>query len=66
MQRHPGNEHVALNQRLTLLLMAKDQPDFLRRALKYYSGFACSIVVVDASAQPDADISNAGGLHYIQ
>ncbi|CAM3102669.1 glycosyl transferase family 2 [Pseudomonas floridensis] len=66
MQRHSGNEHAALNQRLTLVLMAKDQPDFLRRALKYYSGFACSIVVVDASAQPDADIANTCGVHYVQ
>lgn len=66
MQSHSGNEHTALNQRLTLLLMAKDQPDFLRRALKYYSSFPCNVVVVDASAQPDAEIAGASGLHYLQ
>lgn len=66
MQSHSGHEHAALNQRLTLLLIAKDQPDFLRRALKYYSGFPCNVVVVDASAQPDADIAGASGLHYVQ
>ncbi|PBQ06593.1 glycosyl transferase family 2 [Pseudomonas congelans] len=66
MQSHSGNEHTALNQRLTLLLMAKDQPDFLRRALKYYSSFPCNVVVVDASAQPDAEIAGASGLHYVQ
>lgn len=66
MQSHSGNEHTALNQRLTLLLMAKDQPDFLRRALKYYSSFPCNVVVVDASARPDAEIAGASGLHYVQ
>ncbi|MCF5586393.1 TIGR00180 family glycosyltransferase, partial [Pseudomonas syringae] len=65
MQSHSGNEHTALNQRLTLLLTAKDQPDFLRRALKYYSDFPCNVVVVDASAQPDAEIADASGLHYV-
>ncbi|KPY63958.1 TIGR00180 family glycosyltransferase [Pseudomonas syringae] len=66
MQNHSGNEHTALNQRLTLLLVAKDQPDFLRRALKYYSDFPCSVVVVDASAQPDAGIAGTSGLFYVQ
>lgn len=65
MQSHSGNEHTALNQRLTLLLMAKDQPDFLRRALKYYSQFPCTLIVVDASAQPDAEIAGTAGLHYL-
>ena len=66
MQSHSGNEHTALNQRLTLLLMARDQPDFLRRALKYYSSFPCNGVVIDASAQPDTEIADASGLHYVQ
>ncbi|RMN28471.1 Glycosyl transferase, group 2 protein, partial [Pseudomonas cannabina] len=66
MQNHSGNEHTALNQRLTLLLVAKEQPDFLRRALKYYSDFPCSVVVVDASGQPDADIAGTSGLLYVQ
>ncbi|WP_046269240.1 TIGR00180 family glycosyltransferase, partial [Pseudomonas syringae] len=65
MQSHSGNEHTALNQRLTLLLMAKDQPDFLRRALKYYSEFPCNLIVVDASVQPDAEIAASAGLHYL-
>ncbi|WP_459200530.1 TIGR00180 family glycosyltransferase [Pseudomonas tremae] len=66
MQSHSGNEHTALNQRLTLLLLAKEQPDFLRRALKYYSAFACNVVVVDASAEPDAEIAGNSSVHYVQ
>jgi len=65
MQSHLGNEATPLNQRLTLLLLNQDQPDFLRRALKYYQGMACSVVVVDASAEYDAEIAAISGIDYL-
>ncbi|MCO5368239.1 glycosyltransferase [Pseudomonas alliivorans] len=65
MQSHFGNEATPLNQRLTLLLLNQDQPDFLRRALKYYSNFPCSIVLVDTSSEPAAGIAAIPGLYYV-
>lgn len=65
MQSHVGNEATPLNQRLTLLLLNQDQPDFLRRALSYYSGFPCSLVVVDVSAQPCPGVASAPHLDYV-
>ncbi|WP_122340653.1 TIGR00180 family glycosyltransferase [Pseudomonas caricapapayae] len=65
MLSHFGNEATPLDQRLTLLLLAQDQPDFLRRALKYYSDYPCSVIVVDASPEPDTQIVERAGLRYI-
>ncbi|MBX8491508.1 glycosyltransferase [Pseudomonas cichorii] len=64
MQSNFGNEATPLNQRLTLVLLAQDQPDFLRRALKYYSDYPCALVVVDASRAIDAEIAKTPGLEY--
>ncbi|RMQ13647.1 Glycosyl transferase, group 2 protein [Pseudomonas viridiflava] len=65
MQSHSGNETTPLSQRLTLLLLAENQPDFLRRALKYYSSYPCNVIVVDASPAPDAQVAERAGLQYI-
>ncbi|GFM49490.1 glycosyl transferase family 2 [Pseudomonas cichorii] len=64
MQSNFGNEATPLNQRLTLVLLAQDQPDFLRRALKYYSDYPCALVVVDASRAIDTEIARTPGLEY--
>ncbi|GFM82783.1 glycosyl transferase family 2 [Pseudomonas cichorii] len=65
MQSNFGNEATPLNQRLTLVLLAQDQPDFLRRALKYYSDYPCALVVVDTSRAPDTEIARTPGLEYL-
>ncbi|WP_164708196.1 hypothetical protein, partial [Pseudomonas viridiflava] len=65
MQSHFGNEATPLNRRLTLLLLNQDQPDFLRRALKYYGSFPCSVVLVDTSPEPAAGIAAIADLHYV-
>jgi GT2 family glycosyltransferase len=54
-----------MNQRLTLVLLTQDQPDFLRRALKYYQDFACAIVVLDTSAQASDVATSAAGVGYV-
>lgn len=65
MQSHSGNETTPLSQRLTLLLLAENQSDFLRRALKYYSSYPSNVIVVDASPVPDAQVAERAGLQYI-
>ncbi|PHN69440.1 glycosyl transferase family 2 [Pseudomonas syringae] len=65
MQSHSGNETTPLSKRLTLLLLAENQSDFLRRALKYYSSYPCNLIVVDASPAPDAQVAERTGLQYI-
>ncbi len=65
MQSHAGNEVAPLNQHLTLLLVNQDQPDFLRRALKYYSGVAARLVIVDVSEQPCPGIASTTDLDYV-
>ncbi|MCU1759176.1 TIGR00180 family glycosyltransferase [Pseudomonas sp. 14P_8.1_Bac3] len=47
-----------LNERFTLVLLACDQPRSLRRALRYYSDLPCTVLVVDASREADADIAD--------
>lgn len=46
-----------LNERLTLVLLAHDQPRTLRRALRYYSNLSCAVLVVDSSLETDVDIA---------
>jgi glycosyltransferase domain-containing protein len=65
MQSTFRNETAALNHRLTLVLLAEDQADFLRRALKHYSGYACSIVVLDTSSTPSASGDLGAGVDYL-
>ncbi|WP_081375429.1 TIGR00180 family glycosyltransferase [Pseudomonas chlororaphis] len=42
-----------LNERLTLVLLVHEQPRALRRALRYYSSWACAVQVIDSSAARD-------------
>lgn len=65
MQTTFGNAATPLNQRLTLVLLAQDQPDFLSRALKHYSGYPCAIRVLDASLQADTGLAATPGLDYL-
>lgn len=56
MQRSIANDSSApLNERFTLVLLAHEQPEALRRALRYYAAYPCALVVLDSSAEPDAD-----------
>ncbi len=64
MQSTFRNETAALNHRLTLVLLAEDQADFLRRALKHYSGYACSIVVLDTSSTAGSTPDRDAGVDY--
>lgn len=65
MQNAIGNVATPMNQRLTLVLLAQDQPDFLRRALKYYSDFPFTISVLDTSPQADNEIASTAGIRYL-
>lgn len=56
--------NAAVNPALTLVLLAKDQPDFLRRALKYYADFPCAISVLDTSSQAFDEAASTPGLNY--
>ncbi|MFK7698639.1 TIGR00180 family glycosyltransferase [Pseudomonas caspiana] len=64
MQSKIGKEAAPLNTRLTLVLLAEDQPDFLRRALKYYSGFPFAVIVLDTSRQPAKEYDPSQGVEY--
>lgn len=66
MQSNFGTQATPLSERLTLILLAQDQPDFLRRALKYYSSYPCSVIVVDASLEADNEVAQTPGLEYVQ
>jgi glycosyltransferase domain-containing protein len=65
MQNNFGNEATPLNERLTLVLLTEDQPDFLRRCLKHYSDYPCALIVLDASREPDSEIASLAGLEYV-
>jgi len=65
MQNHSGKAVTPLNQRLTLLLVARDQPDFLHRALKYYSRCGFNVVVVDASPEAFPVVADSSDLEYL-
>lgn len=53
-----------LNQRLTLVLLAGEQADFLRRALTFYADFPAAILVQDASEQGDIHAAAWPGVTY--
>lgn len=65
MQDTFGNAVSPVNQRLTLVLLTHDQPDFLRRALKYYSAFPYAVSVLDTSSQADQELVAAAGVSYV-
>ncbi len=65
MQSKIGKEAAPLNARLTVVLLAEDQPDFLRRALKYYSSFDCAVIVLDASRQAAAALDQGQSFEYV-
>lgn len=53
-----------LDQRLTLVLLAGEQTDFLRRALTFYGDFPAAILVQDASEQLDPQAAAWPGVTY--
>lgn len=66
MQSNYSHDSSApLNERLTLVLLSHEQPVGLRRALRYYRSFACSVLVVDSSLERDADIAAASDIRYL-
>ena len=65
MQDTFGNAVTPSHQDLTLVLLAQDQADFLRRALKYYSDFPFAIRVVDSSSKADEHAMAILGAQYV-
>lgn len=64
MHSMSGNEATAMAPRLTLILLANEQQDFLRRALVWYRDLPVVIKVLDASRQPDKEAAAAIGIDY--
>ena len=55
-----------LNERFTLVLLTHDQPRTVRRALRYYSNWPCTVLVVDSSREADTDIAATfSGIQYL-
>ncbi|WP_422777350.1 glycosyltransferase family 2 protein [Pseudomonas mediterranea] len=67
MQRSIANDSSApLNERFTLVLLSHEQPQALRRALRYYADYPCAQLVLDSSAEPDADsVAALSGVRYV-
>jgi len=63
MQSDIGSK-APLNQRLTLVLLASEQTDFLRRALAFYADFPAAILVQDASEEIDIQAAAWPGVTY--
>lgn len=53
--QHRGD--ASLKDRLTLVLLTHNRPDFLRRALCYYRNYPASILVLDSSLKADDEIA---------
>lgn len=61
MQSNVGKQAVtSMNEHLTVVLIAHEQQDSLRRALKYYADFSSPILVVDTSPEFDAQVAESG------
>lgn len=57
---------AALNERMTLVLLAHEQPRAVRRALRYYSTLPCAVLVVDSSTEPDTGLAATfSGIQYL-
>lgn len=59
-----SDSKAPLNQRLTLVLLADEQTDFLHRALTFYGDSAAAIIVQDASEQVDTQAAARPGVSY--
>ncbi|KHL71346.1 hypothetical protein PpSQ1_26695, partial [Pseudomonas putida] len=46
-----ADQAATLRERFTLVLMTHNRPAFLQRTLQYYSGYRCSILVLDSSSE---------------
>lgn len=54
------------NEQNTLVVLTRNQPDFLRRTLQYYRAYAGPVLVLDASIEaPAADDSPATNVTYL-
>lgn len=54
------------NEQNTLVVLTRNQPDFLRRTLQYYRAYAGPVLVLDASIKaPAADDSPATNVTYL-
>ncbi|MFK3906535.1 TIGR00180 family glycosyltransferase [Pseudomonas monteilii] len=49
---------ASLKDRLTLVLLTHNRPEFLRRALCYYRNYPATLLVLDSSLRPDDDIAH--------
>ena len=53
--QHPDD--ASLKNRLTLVVLTHNRPDFLRRTLFYYRNYSASILVLDSSLKADEQIA---------
>ncbi|MBP5956842.1 TIGR00180 family glycosyltransferase [Pseudomonas anatoliensis] len=68
MQGKYGSENkLPLSELLTVVLITHNRPAFLRRALQYYSGLPCKVLVLDSSSErPEGDFSAVDYQHLPQ
>ncbi|MCT8949667.1 glycosyltransferase family 2 protein [Pseudomonas iridis] len=68
MQGKYGSENKQpLSELLTVVLITHNRPAFLRRALQYYSGLPCKVLVLDSSSErPEGDFSAVDYQHLPQ
>lgn len=52
--QHPSD--ASLKDRLTLVVLTHNRPEFLRRALRYYLNYPASVLVLDSSLKADERI----------
>ncbi|MEN5310507.1 TIGR00180 family glycosyltransferase [Pseudomonas koreensis] len=55
--KNSSETELALNEQLTVVLISHERPAFLRRALTFYSSLPCRILVLDSSAEAQADLA---------
>ncbi len=61
MQSNVGKQAVTpFDERLTVVLIAHEQPDLVRRALRYYADFPFAVTVFDTSREFDAQVAASG------
>lgn len=65
MQSTNGHEVPSVDSRFTLILLACEQGEFLRRALAWYGDFPMVVKVLDSSASADAYASGLVGVDYL-
>lgn len=62
---HPTSAGPTLAELLTLVVVSHNRPAYLRRALRYYAGLGCRVLVLDSSALPlEGEEVRGGSIDY--